>query len=111
MTYSPDVQTTTVITTILTNVFGGAVLYYIFERYRGIREIYLARMRNPQNSTPGELDQGFGSWISSIGKISDQDTLGYIGKIVLSLPWTDNHPFFRIGCLYFLAIPSFLYPY
>lgn len=116
MAYSPDVQTTTVITTILTNILVGGVLYYLFERYRGIREIYLARMRNPQNSTPGQLDQDFGSWITFIGKVSDKETLEHIGKLTSLSPLPlllscskNSSKDSRIGCFYFLKIPSLLY--
>jgi hypothetical protein len=79
MGYSPDVQTTTVISTVITNVVAGGVLYLLFERYRSNREIFMPRMRTDKDLTPTPPPEEFGSWIFSIEKISERDTLTYIG--------------------------------
>lgn len=82
MTYNPDVETYTVITTLLTNIIGGAILYYIFEKLRNITEIFYPRKRTERERTPNLPPDGFGKWISYIESISDSDTLGYIGTFL-----------------------------
>lgn len=85
MSYSPDVQTSAVITTVITTAIIGIILYYFFEKYRHIREIFMPRLRTNKDLTPSEPNQGFGGWIISISKINDMDTLNYIGESLFPL--------------------------
>lgn len=80
MVYNPDIETYTVITTLLTNVIGGIILYYLFEKLRNIREIFYPKKRTDRDCTPELPSEGFGNWISFIENINDSDTLSYIGK-------------------------------
>jgi hypothetical protein len=83
MGYSPDVQTSTVISTVITNVFGGAALYLLFEKFRSNREIFMPRMRTDKDLTPSPPPEEFGAWIFSTEKIDEKDTLGYIGSFLI----------------------------